>query len=208
MREVKTFVAWIMAFVVFSCAAQAISPGSTGRLELPFGHVMRLSSPNGRSILVGTSKRIDLSQECAKCFSISSKLWFEDSLSHARKLILDVSSTASAGWSPEGDAFYVEDHIGSNITEAYIYEAASLNKLDIVDRIFAADPKAKQLASGHAYFNVKRWQDNDNLLVRFTGHTDESPETCFDIRYLVNRSGAVKKLSEHTGTSAEPWCQF
>jgi hypothetical protein len=208
MKAAKTFVAWIVVFVLISCAALVTSQDSDRRLELPFGHVMSLSSPNGRYILVGTSKRIELSRECAKCFSISSKLWFKDRLSHARKLILDVSSTASAGWSPDGGAFYVEDHIASNITEAYIYETASLNKLDIADRIFAADPKAKQFAGGHAYFNTKKWQDDENLLVEFTGHTDESPAICFHLSYLVNRSGAVKKLSEHIGTPTEPWCQF
>jgi hypothetical protein len=97
MKAVKALIAWIVAFVAISCTAQATSQEPTGRLELPFGNVTQLVSPNGRFILVGTSKRIDLSQKCAKSFSVSSKLWFEDSLSHTRKLILEVSSTASAG---------------------------------------------------------------------------------------------------------------
>jgi hypothetical protein len=80
--------------------------------------------------------------------------------------------------------------------------------LDIADRVFAADSEAKRLSTGHAYFNPEHWQDNENLLVQFTGHTDESPGIYFDISYLVSRSGAVKKLSEHIGAPTEPWCQF
>ncbi|MGA9070601.1 MAG: hypothetical protein WB424_10130 [Terracidiphilus sp.] len=206
MRPIKFFATWSTVFVVFSCLAQTINSNSGGRLELPSEHLTRLPSPSGRYALVGINKRIDLSQECAKCFSTSSKLWFEDNTSHARKLLLNVNSTAFAGWSPDGSAFYVEDHLGSNITEAYIFETATLKKVDIADRILAADSEAKHLNSGHAYFNSVRWQDNDNLLVRFNGHTDELPITCFDMEYLVSRSGMVKKLSGHTGPADAAWC--
>lgn len=209
MKALRFFSLCLTVFILASCDAGAMSQNSGNRLEVPFGRLTRLPSPDGRYVLIGASKRTSRpSQKCPKCFDISSSLWLEDRPSHTRKLLLNIGSTASSGWSPDGSAFFVEDHEGSNLTDAYIYETANANKLDIMDRVLAADPGATRLVEGHRYFNVDRWQDNDNLLIRFVGHTDESPFTCFRIRYLVSRTGEVKRLSQRTGPPDAAWCHY
>jgi hypothetical protein len=130
-----------------------------------------------------------------------------DSQSQTHKLLLNVDRTAYAEWSPDGRYFYIQDNAGSNLALTYIYKTENLKKLDAESLIFATDPEAKKLQAGHIYFNADRWMDNEHLLIRYTGHTDEAPVTCFDLRYQVSPTGDVKKLSQCTGPAGAVWCQ-
>jgi hypothetical protein len=157
----------------------------------------RLPSPNGRYVLVGTTVRTDLpTAKCPGCYSLEAKLWLEDGSSHARTLLLNPGSSASAGWSPDGSAFFVNDREASDQEFAYFYETASLKKMNLDDKILAADPGAKRFLEGHFYFEVKRWLGSGAAEVWLDGHTDAAPVQCFLRRYRVRRSGAVQKLSE------------
>jgi hypothetical protein len=204
MSPIKFRCLWFTAFALFCSAlilgGQSTGQGSVARFEATNGQTTRLASPGGRYALVFTDKATVANS------SRYLKLWFEDNLSHSRSLILGVNTDAFAGWSPDGRAFYVENDWLSDRTYAYIYKAGSLDKLDIADRIYAADAEARRFKNAHSYFNVERWQDNKNLLVRFDGHSDSYPVACFDLRYLVSRSGTVKNLSQRTGPAGATGC--
>jgi len=155
-------------------------------LDLPWGPMKRLPSPDGTFVLY-EKQGVDEPQ-----------LWIEDTRTHRRTKLFDIASTLTAGWSADGSAFYVNDHSGSDEEQAYIYDVATLKRVDAGVRIVAADAKTRPFSKGHAYFEVERWADNQEVAVRFFGHTDEPPVTHFDFRYRVSRTGAVKKLSQHT----------
>jgi hypothetical protein len=146
------------------------------------GPVTRLTSPDGRYILY----RVD----------IPDQLRIEDTHTHHRQLLISVSSTLSASWSPDGLAFLVQDHWASDSARAFIYDAKTLQGLDLGSSILAADPGVRHFANGHAYFDVDRWEDTQHVFVRFHGHTDKFPVACFDFRYRVSRAGTVEKSSQ------------
>lgn len=184
-----------LAFCALAAAALAQVPQS--KLELPQGPVTRLASPSGDAVLYSVPYQPGV--------NTSPQLWIEQSRTRQNKKLLDIPGTLSAAWSPDGKAFLVLDHEASDEAFSYIYDAATLQRLDLAQRITASDPGARPFMHSHTYFDADRWQGNDQVLVRLHGHTDQFPVICFDIRYRVRRDGAVTKLSAHTfpaGTNA------
>ncbi len=162
---------------------------SAQELYLPGGPVKRLATPDGSKILYGVPYQ--------KGSNSGPQLWIEDTRTHRRTKLFDVGGTLSVAWSADGSAFYVNDHWASDRERAYIYNAATLKRLDVAARILAEDPESRRFAKGHTYFAIERWEGAHEVAVRFSGHTDEPPVTSFDIRYRVSRAGVVKKLSQH-----------
>lgn len=158
-------------------------------LYLPRGPVKRLASPDGSKILYGVPYQ--------KSASGGPQLWIEDNRTHRRTKLFDVGGTLSAVWSSDGSAFYVNDHWASDRERAYIYDAVTLQRLDIGDHILAQDPESRRFANGHTYFAIEGWEGLQAVAVRFSGHTDQPPVLSFDFRYRISRTGAVKRLSRH-----------
>ena len=171
---------------IFACLAFAAVLANARVLDLPGGPMKRLPSPDGTFVLYGRTG-VNVPQ-----------LWIEDTRTHRRTKLFDIASTLTAGWSTDSAAFYVNDHLASDQEQAYIYDAATLKRLKVGARILAEDAKSRPFSKGHAYFQIERWEGNQEVAVRFFGHTDEPPVTDFDFRYRVSRTGAVKKLSQHT----------
>ncbi len=169
---------------VLGLVSLAIVLANAQELYLPLGPVTQLASPDGYGILYGEKSNSGL------------QLWIEDERTRRRTKLFDVGGTLSAVWCADGSAFYVNDHWASDRERAYIYDAASLERMDIADRILAADPQSPRFATGHSYFDIERWDGTHDVYVRFSGHTDEPPVTSFDFRYRVSRTGVVKKLSQ------------
>ena len=167
-------------------------------LDLPWGSSKRLASPDGSKILYGVPYQ--------KGRNDSPQLWIEDTRTRRRTKLFDIPSTLSAGWSADGAAFYVNDHEGSDGELAYIYDAATLKRIDIAARIQAADPGSRRLATGHAYFRVTGWEGTQQMAVSFFGHTDQQPVLCFTLRYRINKAGVVKKLSQRVTPATATSC--
>lgn len=158
-------------------------------LYLPQGPVTRLASPDGSKILYGVP--------CQKSNSGGPQLWIEDARTHRRTKLFDVGGTLSAVWCADGSAFYVNDRWASDRERAYIYDATTLQRLDIADRIWVQDRATRPFQAGHTYVAIEHWDGTEEVAVKFSGHTDEPPVMNFDFRYRVSRRGAVKKLSQH-----------
>jgi hypothetical protein len=158
-------------------------------LDLPFGPLTRLASPDGSLILYGVPFQ--------KGVNKGPQLWLGDARTDQRQKLLDISDGVSAGWSPDGTKFYVQDHSSSSSTESYIYDARSLKRVDLGALITKSDSSISRFASGHAYFDMERWESPEAVIVHFYGHTDEPPVVCFDLRYRVKFSGTTTKLEEH-----------
>lgn len=168
-------------------------------LHLPFGPLDRLPSPDGLHILYGVPYRPGHNQ--------GPQLWIEDSHTHRRTMLLDVSSTLSAAWFSDSTAFLVEDHRASDSTRTYIYPIRTLQPHDVASDILAADPPIRRFAAGHSYFSVDDWKGTQPLQIHLYGHTDQSPVECFDLRFHVNRNGTVQKRSERVWPVAKSACQ-
>ena len=164
-------------------------------LQLPFGKPGRLSSPDGRYVLFGRTTET------------APELWVEDTRTSRRTRLLELGGTASAAWSPDGAAFYVNERWASDRARAYLYDAATLERVEIGKAILDSDSEAARFANGHAYFEVSRWEGPHNVAVSFHGHTDEAPVICFDLRYNVSRTGTVKKLTQHMAAVTEAGCK-
>ncbi|MDQ6678947.1 MAG: hypothetical protein M3Z09_16815 [Acidobacteriota bacterium] len=168
-------------------------------LHLPFGPLVRLTSPDGSHILYGVPYQPGQNQ--------GPQLWIEDTLSHRRTMVQDVSSTLWAAWFYDSTGFLVEDHRSSDSTRTYIYPVGTLQPHDVASGILAADPSAERFAEGHAYFSVDGWQGTQDFLIHLYGHTDKPPVECFDLRFHVSRDGAVQKRSERVWPVTKSFCQ-
>lgn len=168
-------------------------------LDLPFGEVSKLASPDGQYILYGEPYRDRV--------NTGPQLWIENTRTSERKLLLQLDGTARAAWSPDGTAFYVNDRLASDSTLSYLYETSTLKRIEIRDMIVGADPEAARVAKGHAYFDVDRWQSSQDALVHLHGHTDEAPVLCFNFRYQVSRARRVKRLSRRISRVTARGCR-
>jgi hypothetical protein len=164
-------------------------------LRSPFGRANQLRSPDGAYALFGSDKE--------------ARLWLEDTRTRQRMMVLKVTvQTLTLAWSPDSAAFIVNDRVASDLELSYIYDAKTLDRLDLRSRILTADSEAARFvpsanAAPHSYFHAIRWLDAKQLEVQLHGHTDGTrngttvrPGDCFDLRYRVGRDGGVHKLSQ------------
>jgi dipeptidyl aminopeptidase/acylaminoacyl peptidase len=163
-------------------------------LALPYGPTKKLASPDGSRVLYGVTS------------GKTPELWIEDTRTGHQTRLFSISGTLEAEWSPDSNAFAVNDHRASDSADAYIYDAATLKRMDVAELIRTADHSTERFTNAHAYFVVDRWEGTEQVLVRFHGHTDNAPVACFDLRYRLSRAGAVEKLSEHLSPITAKLC--
>jgi hypothetical protein len=193
---------WLILGVALGAASLSLDQANgqpAAVLDLPFGPITRLASPNGSLILYGVPFQKEVNER--------PQLWLEDARTHQRQKLLDISDGVSAGWSPDGTKFYVQDHSSSSSTESYIYDARSLKRVDLGVLIRTSDSSISLFASGHMYFDMERWESPETVIVHFYGHTDEPPVVCFDLRYRVNLSGTTTKLEQHVSPPSAKGCR-
>jgi hypothetical protein len=156
--------------------------------------VTRIPPINGKWALV-----FECPNDCSE-----RKLWIEENASHTRKLVKEYERSLSISWAPDSRLFFVNDASGSTGTLCYIYEPATLKETNLANVVVAGDPKAAQFLNvGHSYLNAKRWINSHELLVVLSGHTDEPPLHGFTLRYRVNLTGRVQKLSQRSEEEAK-----
>ena len=163
----------------------------TGVVVLPQGPVTRIPSPNRRWTLVF---------ECPD-YSKERKLWIVDNGSHAQKLVKEYERSLAIAWAPDSERFFVNDDFGSNESNSYVIDPASLKTTDLGTIIVDNDAEASQfLKAGHSYVRAKRWLNSHELLIVLFGHFDEPPPRgvpgSFTIKYQVDLNGSAKKISQ------------
>jgi hypothetical protein len=158
-------------------------------VSLPKGEVSRIPSPNGKWTVI-----FECPNDCSE-----RKLWVEETASRARKLVKEYERSLDISWAPDSRFFFVNDNSGSTDARCYVYEAASLKETDVAKVVVAGVPDAEQfLNSGHSYLRAKGWLNSHELLVVLTGHNDGLPPVAFTLRYRVDLSGRVQKLSQNS----------
>jgi hypothetical protein len=177
-------------------------------LKMPYGEANPLISPDGAFALFGSD-------------AASYQLWLEDRRTHERKMVLRATlQTLTLAWSPDSAAFITNDRVTSDAEVAWVYEAKTLDRLDVRSLIVAADPESVRFfvpgqvnVAPTAAVNAKvpttshvhaiRWLDAKHVEVELVGHTggvrvreSVQPGDCFDLRYRIGRNGGVQKLSQ------------
>ena len=113
-----------IACVTLSLSTAAFAQDKpTAELGLPWG-VTRLASPDGAHVLLGAPY-----QKGVKNAPLV-ELWIENTRTKQRQMVLATGGTLSAFWSPDGSAFVVNPGI-SDQAQTYIYDAATLTRLDV-----------------------------------------------------------------------------
>lgn len=138
------FTAWISIRIIAWLALAQGGQSPLSELNLPYGPTTQLISPNGSQILYGVPYQ--------KGVNDGPQLWIENVGTHDRRMLLSIGGTLSAVWSSDGSAFSVQDHYASDSARTYIYDAHTLQRLDLAGRILAVDPGTERFANGHAYF--------------------------------------------------------
>jgi hypothetical protein len=151
-------------------------------------------TPDGRYVLFTDS---GIAPKQYGCQGIDcDNLWLEDEATHSRTSIAVRNSDLSAGWSPDGNAFYVQVRQASDMGILTLYKNTGDRLLSVDRAVLRADPAARELFhDSHHYFEADHWLDGTHLLVRFDGHTDYYPSRCFDLTYSVRLDGKLEKLS-------------
>jgi hypothetical protein len=158
-------------------------------VTLPRAAVSRIPSPNRKWTLL-----FECPNDCSE-----RKLWIEENASHTRKLVKEYDRSLSVSWAPDSRTFFVNDASGSTETLCYLYEPSTLKETDLAKVVLAGDPDAAQfLKAGHSYLEAKRWVNSHELFVILEGHNDGLPPGSFTLRYRVDLSGNVRKLSQHS----------
>jgi hypothetical protein len=175
------------------CGAAVAQPGVVSLRE-PYGAANPLVSPDRAYALFGSDPA-------------DAQLWIEDLRTHQRRMVFRVTlQTLTLAWSPDSDAFVANDRAASDIETAWLYDAKSLERLDLRRLILAADPAAAQFCDPavHSYVHASRWQDASHVAVRLFGHTNGvrmgnaiRPGDCFHLRYRIGRDGVVQKVAQH-----------
>ena len=100
------------------------------------------------------------------------------------------------GWAPDGKHFFINNEMGSNVTELYVFDRVGKSRGDLQGEILGADPNLQELVrrGSHTYFNAEKWIDAGTLQVEVAGHTDETPVREFDMRFRVPLEGMVTRL--------------
>jgi len=121
---------------------------------------------------------------------------------------MEIERTASIGWASSGSAFFLNNNLGSNVSEAYWYFPAEDRRVDLNDLLYEKFPKDRRFAeNSHHYVNGVRWIDENTILIKRFGHFDRNNRGAkgFTICYKINATGEVKRLLEtHQENSSCP----
>jgi hypothetical protein len=182
-----TFLAALILIRFSSSIAAQSSFSPTRGIDLPRGPLTRIRSPDRKWTLI-----FECPNNCAE-----RKLWIEASGSSGRRLVKAFERDLSVSWAPDSRLFVVNDAYGSNGTDCYLYDPATLKQTDLADLLVAGDPRVAEYRKvGHAYLQATRWVTSRVLLVTLSGHFDEPPARGFTFRFQVGLDGAVRKVSE------------
>lgn len=196
---------WQMLLIItllakFPCFVGAqTKPAHTQVVELPRGPVTRIPSPNGHWTLT-----FECPDNCRE-----RKLWVGESASHTRKLVKEYERSLAISWAPDSERFFVNDDYGSNGSDCYVIDPASLKTTDIRTIIVDQDAEVTEfLKAGHSYMRAKHWLNSHELLVVLFGHFDDSPPagipSSFTIKYQVDLNGAsARKVSQDSAEESQ-----
>ena len=175
------------SLVVVLITLSANLSAQTRFANFPFaGHS---TSPDGR---------FSLTSQCTAhtCEDRDRKLWLVDHRTRSRKMLLEIERNVRTGWSPVGHTFFLNDNLGCNIAEAYLYFPPQDHRLDLKEIIDSKFPDDRRFENdSHHYVNALYWVNQNSVLVKRFGHFDTAGAAGFTVCYRVSTSGGVARIS-------------
>lgn len=110
-------------------------------------------------------------------------------------------------WSPDSSAFVLNDWIGSNVAESYLYRVTRLTQpIDIGSKLILTNENDKHSVAeaakfGAVYTFVSRWKDPTSLEIKLAGHSIGRGFTLTYSWDLKNSYKLIKRESEENLTS-------
>lgn len=107
-------------------------------------------------------------------------LFLEDRRTHERRKLLEYQRWVEVLWNPNSTSFAVNDHMGSNISESYVYSTdPDKQRIDVEGKILAQmktpGEKASVTQNLHVYWEAVRWVDSKTLRVKVWGYGEANP---------------------------------
>lgn len=171
----SSLVALLLSLTVISTAQRVSFPG----------RVSESKSPNGRYII----QNLDYDDR-----ELAHDLVLLDTKTGTKTMIYSYGRSVDLLWSPESDAFVINDHEGSNSTRPLLYSLPwTDHKTDLSEKLadFLRDRHDEDLVRGndHVYFAVRRWIGPHELLCKLEAYGDASPHGSGYKGYYVYRIG-------------------
>ena len=101
----------------------------------------------------------------------------------AQQKILDYGRHVDVMWSPESNAFFVNDYSGSSEATCLVFFADGLRRLDVKD-LLSKIHEEEILSSDHLYVTCKKWT-KERIEVSVSGRGDKYPNG-FDRKFILN----------------------
>lgn len=113
--------------------------------------------------------------------------------------------SVNGSWSPGGENFFVNDYIGSNVTDCLVSQSdadrlslVSLTELLASQRQNGPGDRLASIAespdNSHFYLTCRRWIGNDAIAVSVRGYTDETPESIREFAYNLRYVRSSRRL--------------
>jgi hypothetical protein len=113
------------------------------------GKPSALPSPDGRYVL----RNVDSPKGPGPYHTI----YLEDRHTGKKRKVYEYERSASVVWAPDSRRFAVNDYLGSNVSEAYIYSVdGRVSRIDVQDEIVRKVGSFRHYQWDHDYFGVFR----------------------------------------------------
>ncbi|MGD9680193.1 MAG: hypothetical protein AB7W16_03315 [Candidatus Obscuribacterales bacterium] len=98
-------------------------------------------------------------------------------------------------WSPDGKSFVMNDWVGSNICEAYLFQPGDIHHPEDIGSKLVDSPAAQKIehklrSAGHLYISAKKWLRPGLLEIMVRGHNGKP----FSCTFLRKASGEFELL--------------
>lgn len=129
-------------------------------------------------------------------------LFLVDSATGESKLVLGFERSADVLWSPDGQFLAVTNWFGSNVSEVFVFQLTSLEKVEIrsvLKKAIGIFPWERAIENLSEYFEALSWETSSTLKVRVNGHglREGNGVENFEKYYLYDAStSAIKALDK------------
>lgn len=140
--------------------------------------VRDVPSPDGRFVLRAVEET-----DPAKDYRFT--LVLETRATGGRTAVMPIHRNADIGWRADGERYFVNDNLGSNVADCEIHDtAADRPALSLADAANFARLFRREKDLDHLYFSCLRWTRQDEVEVVIHGHYSRPGAPAFRTRHL------------------------
>jgi hypothetical protein len=183
---------WLPLLVLLLCVTVQARERKGNQVIFP-GKDSRNPSPNGLYVLMNLDN--------AKMVP-PHELLVKNTKSGSVTLILSYPRWVSTLWSPNGSALIVNDHAGSDYSDAYVYIlGSSVARISVVQQLKKAFPNDPTLfLNDHVYVDGTRWLDGHVIRVEVHGHGSVDPNGFIEY-FDYTLGGKIRRVAHRVAAS-------